>query len=145
MAEELNTLFGRVQSVEGWKGVEGLNYEHLCIQPNMELPEGYKTPKFEIFDGTGDPKVHLRTYRDKLMDIGKNEQIHMKLLMRSLTRDALSWYIIQNPKKWPNWISMSSDFMDRFKFNTKNSPDVLYIQNRKKKPMETFREYATRW
>jgi len=35
--------------------------------------------------------------------------------------------------------------MDRFRFNTKNEPDVFYIQNRKKKPMETFCEYATRW
>ncbi|XP_070007391.1 uncharacterized protein [Nicotiana sylvestris] len=40
---------------------------------------------------------------------------------------------------------MVSDFMDRFMFNTKNAPDVFYIQNLKKKPKETFREYATRW
>ena len=69
----------------------------------------------------------------------------MKLFMRSLTGDALSWYICQNPKKWVNWVSMASDFMDRFRFNTENAPDVFYIQNLKKKPTETFREYATRW
>ncbi|XP_070017523.1 uncharacterized protein [Nicotiana sylvestris] len=40
---------------------------------------------------------------------------------------------------------MTSDFMDRFRFNTENAPDVFYIQNLKKKPTETFREYATRW
>ncbi|XP_070017815.1 uncharacterized protein [Nicotiana sylvestris] len=40
---------------------------------------------------------------------------------------------------------MASDFMDQFRFNTKNAPDVFYIQNLKKKPTETFREYATRW
>ncbi|XP_070046202.1 uncharacterized protein [Nicotiana tomentosiformis] len=109
------------------------------------MPEGYKSPKFEMFDGTGDPKVHLRTYCDKLVGVGKDERIHMKLLMRSLTRDALSWYISQNPKKWVSWVSMVSDFMDRFRFNTENTPDVFYIQNLKKKPMETFREYDTRW
>ncbi|XP_070007633.1 uncharacterized protein [Nicotiana sylvestris] len=111
----------------------------------MELLEGYKPPKFEIFDRTGDPKVHLRTYCDKLMGVGKDERIRMKLFMRSLTEDALSWYIIQNPKKWTNWVSMASDFMDRFRFNTENAPDVFYIQNLKKKPTETFCKYATRW
>nr|XP_033515320.1 uncharacterized protein LOC117279822 [Nicotiana tomentosiformis] len=98
-----------------------------------------------MFDGTGDPKVHLRTYCDKLVGVGKNEQICMKLFMGSLIGDALSWYISQNPKKWETWVSMASDFMDRFRFNTKNSPDGFYIQNLKKKPIETFHEYDTRW
>ncbi|XP_070050894.1 uncharacterized protein [Nicotiana tomentosiformis] len=40
---------------------------------------------------------------------------------------------------------MASDFMDRFRFNTENAPDAFYIQNLKKKPTKTFREYATRW
>ncbi|XP_070029485.1 uncharacterized protein [Nicotiana sylvestris] len=98
-----------------------------------------------MFDGIGDPMVHLRTYCDKLVGVGKDENIRMKLFMRSLTGDALSWYIIQDPKKWSNWMSMESDFMDRFRFNTENAPDVFYIQNLKKKPTEIFREYVTRW
>nr|XP_033511628.1 uncharacterized protein LOC117276390 [Nicotiana tomentosiformis] len=112
-------------------------------QPDVKLPEGYKPPK--IFDGTGDPKVHLRTYCDKFVGMGKSEQIRMKLFMRSLTGDGLSWYIHHNPKKWDNWVSMASDFMDSFRFNTENVPSIFYIQNLKKKPTETFREYATRW
>jgi len=115
------------------------------MQPDVELPEGYKPLMFEMFDGIGDPKVHLRTYCDKLVVVRKDEKIRMKLFMRSLTGDALSWYISQDPKKWSNWVSMTSDFMDQFKFNTENAPDVFYIQNLKKKPTETFREYATRW
>ncbi|XP_070050799.1 uncharacterized protein [Nicotiana tomentosiformis] len=115
MAEELKKLTRRVQRVEGGKGVEGLNYKDLCIQPDVELLED------------------------------KNEQIRMKLFMQSLTGDTLSWYISQNLKKWANLVSMASDFMDRFRFNTENVPDVFYIQNLKKKPTETFREYATHW
>jgi len=85
MAEELKKLTGRVQSVEGSKGIEGLNYEDLCTQPDVELPEGYKPPKFKMFDGTGDLKVHLRTYCEKFVGVGKDERIRMKLFMRSLT------------------------------------------------------------
>nr|XP_009770959.1 PREDICTED: uncharacterized protein LOC104221581 [Nicotiana sylvestris] len=145
MAEELKKLTDRVQSVEGGKGIEDLNFEDLCIQPDLEFSEGYKPQKFEMFDGTSDPKVHLRTYCDKLVGVGKDKRIHMKLFVRSLTGDALSWYISQNPKKWVNWVSMVSDFMDRFRFNKKNSPNIFYIQNLKKKPTETLHEYATRW
>ncbi|XP_070054642.1 uncharacterized protein [Nicotiana tomentosiformis] len=106
MAGELKKLTGRVQSIEGGTSVEGLNYEDVCIQPDVELPEGYKPPMFEMFDGTGDPK---------------------------------------NPKTWANWVSMVSDFMDRFRFNTENTPDIFYVQNLKKNQTETFCEYATRW
>ncbi|XP_070053325.1 uncharacterized protein [Nicotiana tomentosiformis] len=98
-----------------------------------------------MFDGTGDPKVHLRTYCDKLVGVGRDERIRMKLFMRSLTGDALSRYISQKSKKWVNWVSMESDFMDQFRYNTENAPDIFYIQNLKKKPTENFREYDTRW
>ncbi|XP_070017099.1 uncharacterized protein [Nicotiana sylvestris] len=120
LAAELKKLASRVQGVEGRKGVEGLNYEDLCVQPDVELPEGYKPPKFEMFDDTGDPRVHLRMYCDKLVGVGRDEKIHMKLFMRSLKGDALSWYISQDSKKWTSW-------------------------NLKKKPTETFCEYVTRW
>ncbi|XP_070003522.1 uncharacterized protein [Nicotiana sylvestris] len=145
LAAELKKLASLVQGVEGSKGVEGLNYEDLCVQPDVELPKGYKPPKFEMFDGTGDPRVHLRMYCDKLVGVGRDKKIRMKLFMRSLKGNALSWYISQDSKKWTSWVSMASDFMDRFRFNTENAPDVFYIQNLKKKPIETFREYATRW
>jgi len=101
IAEELKKLTSRVQGVEGNKGIESLNYEDLCIQPDVELPEGYKPPKFEMFDGTGDPRVHLKTYCDKLVGVGKDENIRMKLFMKSLTRDSLSWYIIQDLRNGP--------------------------------------------
>ncbi|XP_070020747.1 uncharacterized protein [Nicotiana sylvestris] len=143
MAEELKKLTSRVQSIEGDRGIEGLNYEYLFKHPDVELPERYKPPKFEMFDGIDDPRVHLRTYYDKLVGVGKDEKIRMKLFMRSLTGDTLSWYISQNPKKWSNWVSMASNFLDQF--NTENAPDAFYIQNLKKKPTETFHEHATHW
>ncbi|XP_070017875.1 uncharacterized protein [Nicotiana sylvestris] len=129
LAEEIKKLTSRIQGVVGSKGIEGMNFEDLCIQPDVELPEGYKPLKFEIFDGTGDLRVHLRIYCDKLVGVGKDERICMN----------------QDPKKWSSWVGMASDFMDKFRFNTENAPDVFYIQNLKKKPTETFREYATRW
>ncbi|XP_070002718.1 uncharacterized protein [Nicotiana sylvestris] len=145
LVAEIKKLTSRVQGFEGNKGVEGLNCKDLCVQPDVELLEGYKPPKFEMFDGTGNPRVHLRMYCDKLVGVGRDEKIRMKMFMRSLKGDALSWYISQDAKKWTSWVNMASDFMDQFRFNTENAPDVFYIQNLKKKPTETFREYATHW
>ncbi|XP_070034987.1 uncharacterized protein [Nicotiana tomentosiformis] len=130
-------------------GIRKDNAENVETSDDRNTPAqnelGYEPPKFEIFDGTGDPNVYLRTYCEKLVGVGKDERIHMKLFMRSLIGDALSWYISQNPKKWVNWVSMASNFMDQFRFNTENALDIFYIQNLKKNPTEPFREYATWW
>ncbi|KAG5619598.1 hypothetical protein H5410_004816 [Solanum commersonii] len=40
---------------------------------------------------------------------------------------------------------MATDFMNRFGFNVENAPDWFYIQNLKKNPSESFRDYAIRW
>ncbi|KAG5590812.1 hypothetical protein H5410_041326 [Solanum commersonii] len=76
-----------------------------------------------MFYGIGDPKAHLRMYCDKLVGVGRDERIRMKLFMRSLTGEALSW----------------------FGFNVENAPDWFYIQKLKKKPSESFRDYAIKW
>uniref|UniRef100_A0A1S4CGL8 Retrotransposon gag domain-containing protein n=1 Tax=Nicotiana tabacum TaxID=4097 RepID=A0A1S4CGL8_TOBAC len=83
LAAEIKKLTSRVKDFEGNKSVEGLNYEDICVQPDVELPEG------------------------------RDEKIRMKLFMRSLKGDALSWYISQDAKKWTSWVNMASDFMDR--------------------------------
>ncbi|KAG5606629.1 hypothetical protein H5410_028121 [Solanum commersonii] len=82
------------------------------MHPDVELPEGYKLPKFELFNGIGDPKAHLRMYCDKLVGVGRDERILMKLFMRSLTRETLSWYIEQDPRKWDEWVDMATNFMN---------------------------------
>ncbi|XP_049385795.1 uncharacterized protein LOC125849877 [Solanum stenotomum] len=145
LIERLDSLANRVQHVEESKRLGGLSYEDLCMHPDVELPEGYKLPKFEMFNGIGDPKAHLPMYCDKLVGVGRDERILMKLFMRSLTREALSWYIEQDPWKWDEWVDMATNFMKRFGFNVENAPDWFYIQNLKKKPSESFRDYAIRW
>ena len=73
----------------------------MCIQPDVELLKGYKPPKFEMFDGTGDPRAHLRTNCDKFVGVGKYEKIWIKLFMRSLTGEA---YLGISAKISRNWL-----------------------------------------
>jgi len=116
-----------------------------CVHPDVELPVGYKVPKFDVFDGKGNPRAHLRSYCDKLVGVGKDEAIRMKLFIRSLTGEALDWYTSRDPQKWNSWGAMAQEFMDRFKFNTEAIPDRFYLMKLEKKSTESFREYAMRW
>ncbi|XP_059285956.1 uncharacterized protein LOC132039503 [Lycium ferocissimum] len=106
---------------------------------------GYKPPKVDIFDGTGDPHAHLRAYFDKLVGVGRNEKLRMKLFIRSLSGEALTWYTRQDPRKWSDWQDMAGDFMNRFGFNTEITPDRFSLSNIQKKATESFQDYARRW
>ncbi|KAJ8574068.1 hypothetical protein K7X08_010579 [Anisodus acutangulus] len=145
VAREIHSLKEAFKNIQTSKGHEGLEYEDLCMHPDIELPVGYKMPKFDLFDGKGNPYSHLRSYCDKLVGVGKNQAIIMKIFIRSLTGEALDWYTSQDPRKWHDWGTMAQDFVDRFRFNTDTVLDRFYLMKLEKKSTETFREYAMKW
>ncbi|XP_060202773.1 uncharacterized protein LOC132631196 [Lycium barbarum] len=145
VAKEIRSLKEAVRSIQTHKGCEGLEYEDLCIHPAIELPAGYKVPKFDMFDGKGNPLAYLRSYCDKLVGVGKDQAIRMKLFIKSLTGEALDWYTCQDPQKWHSWGEMAQEFMDRFKFNTETVLGRFYLMKLERKSTETFREYVMRW
>lgn len=71
LTERLDTLANRMKHVKGSKRLGGLSCDDLCMHRDVELSEGYKLPKFEMFNGIGNPKDHLRMYCDKIVGVGE--------------------------------------------------------------------------
>jgi len=80
--------------------VDGLSYEDLCIHPKLDLPEGFKVPKFDIFGGTGNPLAHLRAYCDQLVGVGRDKALLMRIFSRSLSGEALEWFTSHETRQW---------------------------------------------
>lgn len=97
-SEQLRVLRKQIKNLQVSRGREILDYEYLCIHLDIDILAGYKPPKFDIFGGTGDPHVHLRAYYDKLVRVGRNEKLRMKLFIRSLTGEALTCHTHQDPR-----------------------------------------------
>ncbi|XP_033517470.1 uncharacterized protein [Nicotiana tomentosiformis] len=110
-----------------------------------EQLRGTSLMKFGIFDGTGDPHAHLTVYYEKLVEMGRNEKLKMKLFIRSLTGEALTWYTRQDPRSWREWQDMAEDFMNHLRFNTEITPDRFTLVNIQNKPSDSFQEYARHW
>ncbi|XP_027150271.1 uncharacterized protein LOC113780375 [Coffea eugenioides] len=66
-----------------------LDYDDLCLFPNVQLPVGSKTPKFNKYDGTDNPKTHLRLFANKLGRPVDDENLPLRLFPESLEGDAL--------------------------------------------------------
>ncbi|XP_075083462.1 uncharacterized protein LOC142167201 [Nicotiana tabacum] len=139
VSEQLRALRKKMKNLQVARGSESLDYEDLCIHPEMDMPVGYKPLKFDIFDGTGDPHAHLSAYCDKLVGVGRNEKLRTKLFIKSLTGEALTWYTFQDPRNWRAWQDMAEDFMNRFQFNIEIPPDRFALVNLQKKSSESFK------
>ncbi|KAK4724784.1 hypothetical protein R3W88_027563 [Solanum pinnatisectum] len=124
--------------------VDGLSYEDLCIHLNLDLPEGFKVPKFDTFEGTGNPLAHLRAYCDQFVGVGKNEALLMRLFSRSLSRDALKWFTSQEIRQWSSWSTLAKDFVEWFAYNVEIVPDRYSLERINRKSTESYREYAYR-
>ncbi|XP_069150940.1 uncharacterized protein [Solanum lycopersicum] len=125
--------------------VDGLSYKDVYIHPNLDLPEGFKVPKFVTFNGTRNPLTHLKAYCDQLGGVDKNEALLMPLFSRSLSGEALEWLTSQELKQWKSWNALAKDFTERFGHNIEDAPDRYNLEKIRQKSTENYREYALRW
>jgi len=109
MKEEIRKVMKELNCIPE---VEGLSYEDLCIHPNLDLPEGCKVQKFDIFGGTGNPLAHLRAYCDQLVGVGRDEALLMRLFSRSLSGEALEWFTSHETRQWSGWNALAKDFIN---------------------------------
>ncbi|XP_070049078.1 uncharacterized protein [Nicotiana tomentosiformis] len=102
-------------------------------------------PKFEKYNGHGDPIAHLKRYCNQLRGAGGKEELLMAYLGESLTGIASEWYIDQDISHWHIWDDLARDFVRQFQYNIDIAPDRNSLTNFKKKIAESFREYAIKW
>ncbi|XP_019241787.1 PREDICTED: uncharacterized protein LOC109221800 [Nicotiana attenuata] len=55
------------------------------------------------------------------------------------------WFIDQDISHWHVWDDMAQAFVKQFQYNIDIAPDRDSLSNMKKKPTESFREYAIKW
>ncbi|XP_027168644.1 uncharacterized protein LOC113768468 [Coffea eugenioides] len=123
----------------------GLDYNELCLFPDIQLPLGFKTPKFSKYDGTGNPKTHLKMFANKLGKSVDDENLPMRLFPKSLEGDALDWYSNLKSREVKTWLDLSTAFVKQYEFNCELAPTRTTLEGTKRKPSEDHKTYAKRW
>nr|XP_027067607.1 uncharacterized protein LOC113693243 [Coffea arabica] len=123
----------------------GLDYDELCLFPDIQLPMGFKTPKFNKYDGTGNPKTHLKMFANKLGKPVDDENLPMCLFPESLEGDALDWYSNLKSGEVKTWLDLSTAFVKQYEFNCELAPTRTTLEGTKRKPSEDHKTYAKRW
>nr|XP_027109129.1 uncharacterized protein LOC113728996 [Coffea arabica] len=130
---------------QGLSKQESLDYNELCLFPDMQLPVGFKAPKFSKYDGTGNPKTHLRMFANKLGKPMDDENLPVRLFPESLEGDALEWYSNLKPEDMRTWLDLSTVFIRQYEYNCDLAPTRTTLERTKRKPSEDHKTYAKRW
>ncbi|XP_071923201.1 uncharacterized protein [Coffea arabica] len=134
-----------IRKSQGLNKQGGLDYNELCLFPDMQLPMGFKTPKFSKYDGTGNPKTHLRMFANKLGKPIDDENLPVRLFPESLEGDALDWFSNLKPEDMRSWMDLSTAFMRQYEYNCELAPTRATLEGTKRKPSEDHKTYAKRW
>ncbi|XP_070028862.1 uncharacterized protein [Nicotiana sylvestris] len=145
MGKKMRSLEQSLKNMQGLSGQKSVSYTDLCMFPHVHLPSGFKTPKFEKYDGHGDPIAHLKKYCNQLRGVGGKKELLMAYFGESLIGIASEWYTDQDISSWHIWDALAQDFVRQFQYNINIAPDRNSLTNLKKKPSENFREYAIKW
>ena len=120
------------------------NMGGISFKTLIALPPKFKIFDAEKFDGTGDPKQHVRRYLSivGMKRLDEKQTLHAFLL--SLMGGASRWYYSLDPSKTKVWNELVELFVDQFIFNTMIDVTLRDLETTKQGIGETFSEYMTK-
>ncbi|PKI56472.1 hypothetical protein CRG98_023110 [Punica granatum] len=90
------------------------SYGDCSLFLDMRLPLKVRIPEFKTYEGTTDPRQHLRHYRGKMLQYWDCEEFVIHSFQDSLSGSALDWFKSLKAEDIPTWADLSRKFIDQF-------------------------------
>ena len=113
----------------------------LYMQP---FPKDIEVPKYDKYDGNGDPHDHVRHFYALSMDFMHEDTFLMRLFPRSLRGQAMEWFTKLSPPI-KTFDELARRFIQQYSYNIQHPMTVLDLCNVKQRVGEPFTTYLQRW
>ncbi|KAM3342339.1 hypothetical protein P3S68_027305 [Capsicum galapagoense] len=97
-----------VKNEEKRRWLGNVSYKYLCMFLDVHLPMGFKIPKFDKYEGYGDPMVHLRRYCNQLSGAGGKEKLLMAYFGKPFIEVLKMGEIIEDGIKFGRIVSFAT-------------------------------------
>ncbi|XP_012852619.1 PREDICTED: uncharacterized protein LOC105972229 [Erythranthe guttata] len=111
---------------------------------DLKMPMGYIPPKFQQFDGKGNPKQHVAHFVETCNDAGTYGDHLVKQFVRSLKDNAFDWYIDLGANSIDSWKHLEEEFLNRF-YSTRRTVSMIELTNSRQWMKEPVIDYINRW
>ncbi|KAM3285035.1 hypothetical protein P3S67_023834 [Capsicum chacoense] len=107
---------------------------------SLKMSAGYQPPKFQQFEGKGNPKQHVTHFVETCNNAKTYGDYLVKLFVRSLKGNAFDWYTDLEPNFIDSWEQLEHEFLNRF-YSTRRTVSIIELTNtrqRKDEPVIDF-------
>ncbi|KAA0059023.1 ty3-gypsy retrotransposon protein [Cucumis melo var. makuwa] len=111
---------------------------------NLRMPNGYQPPKFQQFDGKGNPKQHVAHFIESCETAGTRGDLLVKQFVRTLKGNVFDWYIDMEPESINNLEQLERNFLNRF-YSTRRIISMMELTNTRQQKGELVIDYINRW
>ncbi|KAL0386345.1 UNVERIFIED_CONTAM: hypothetical protein Slati_4548200, partial [Sesamum latifolium] len=80
----------------------------------LTMPENYQPPKFQQFNGYGDPRQHIAHFVETCNNAGIDEDLLVKQFVLSLKDTAFDWCIDLEANSIDSWDDLQNKFFNHF-------------------------------
>ncbi|KAL9233128.1 hypothetical protein vseg_008162 [Gypsophila vaccaria] len=108
------------------------------------MPYGYQPPKFQQFDGKGNPKQHIAHFIETCNNTETNGDLLVKQFVRSLKSTAFDWYTDLGSESIDSWDQLENEFLNRF-YSTRRTVSMSELTNTTQGEDEPVIEYINGW
>ncbi|KAA0061113.1 ty3-gypsy retrotransposon protein [Cucumis melo var. makuwa] len=91
---------------------------------NLRMPLGYQPPKFQQFNGKGNPKQHIAHFNETCENAGSRGDQLVRQFVQSLKGNAFEWYTDLEPEVIDSWEQLEKEFLNRF-YSTRRTVNRL--------------------
>ncbi|XP_070025357.1 uncharacterized protein [Nicotiana sylvestris] len=85
MIRKVKSLEQSFRDMRGLGGQVNVAFKDLCLFLDVQLPAGFNMPKFDLYDGHGDPVAHLRGFYSKMRGAGGRDELLMAYFSKGLS------------------------------------------------------------
>jgi len=108
------------------------------------MPLSYQPPKFQQFDGKGNPRQHVAHFVETCNNAGTNGDLMVKQFVRSLKGNAFDWYTDLESGSIDTWEQLEREFLNRF-YSTRRVVSMIELTNARQWKEEPVIDYIHRW
>ncbi|KAL0439641.1 UNVERIFIED_CONTAM: hypothetical protein Slati_2447100 [Sesamum latifolium] len=139
-------IMGTIHSKLSGSSKSSMAYTNPYTQriDDLKMPVGYQPPKFQQFDGKGNPKQHVAHFIETCNNAGTYGDHLVKQFVRSLKGNAFDWYTDLEASSIDSWEQLEQEFLNRF-YSTRRTVSMIELTNSHQWKEEPVIDYINRW
>jgi hypothetical protein len=109
------------------------------------MPDKFKMPRIERYDGSGDPQAHLEAFREHIILHGTSDEIAYRAFPLTLKRVANDWFTELPPKSVGTFKELGRLFLTQFLATRKRKKSVTCLLTLRQGNEETLKDFMLRF